>query len=476
MENLNYKSIETCYVCGSIDNGIEKFISRVTRNLSDKGEEFIHPKELERQERLKRKTAERNRHNDGIIAGRPVLRGIEDEANRGYGLAGIEASIFERKNSKPRNSKKGYNDSIIIVCGNCGIGIKSKEFYQSLFARFNTILEKNNCHVLFVRGNNDNPSFFNEDKLNFSNIKCVKDYTVVQLKHFNCLCIGGAVSIDRKWKIAQSERLGKKIYWENEGVIYDEDKLNEITSKYNIACVATCTSPSFTFPGTNSFSRSKWISEDKEVSLSLTEERRVMDKIYNKLTENGMKPYMWFYDKFNQSMQNKINDMIFWSINQFNIISFNSVLANNFGIDIKKKIPTNKNIFNNIINDKLNRYNCSLGEPFDDIEDDIVAEDEPMEEMLGEPDEQMPDEQMHAPNEMPINQNAGIPHYNDLIAADEPQALVVDHINVVNHVNNLVGYNRVDAINTATVQEEINRLREDMVRAAVDARDFDNPF
>lgn len=409
MENLNYKSIETCYMCGSIDNGIEKFISKVTRNLPDKGEEFIHPKELERQERLKRKAAERNRRDEGINVGRPVHIGI-DAANRTYRLAQseIDASIFSRKNSKSKNSKNGYDNSIIIVCGNCGIGIKSKDFYQSLFTRFNTILEKNNCHVLFVRGNNDNPSFFNEDKLNFSNIKCVKDYTVVQLKHFNCLCIGGAASIDRKWKIAQSERLNKKIYWENEGVVYDEDKLNEITSKYNIACVATCTSPSFTFPGTNSFSCSKWISEDKEVSLSLMEERRVMDKIYNKLTENGMKPYMWFYDKFNQSMQNRINDMIFWSINQFNIISFNDVLSDSFGIDITKKLPTNKNIFNNIINDRLNMYRCSLeGEPFEEVENDIVGDDlvgdEPMEEMLGEP------------NEEPINQaiNAGVA-YNRL--------------------------------------------------------------
>jgi len=366
MEILNYKSIENCYVCGSIDNGIEKFISRIIKSLPNGGEDFVHPKELERQERLKRKS--QGSMSIADLHGAIMGNGIEND---------IAPSPFRNlQPKKSKSSRNNFNNAVMIVCGNCGIGIKSEDFYKSIFNRFNNILAKNNCHILFVRGNNDNPSFFEEDKLNLSNIKCVKDYTVVQLKRFNCLCIGGGVSIDKKWKILQGERLGKKLYWENEGVVYDEDKLNKITSKYNIACVATCSSPSFAFPGTNAFSRSKWVAENNQVSNELMEERKVMDKIYSKLTENGMKPYMWFYDKFNKSAKNNINDMVFWSMCPYNIISFNEALTENFGIDISKKLATNTNSFNKLFNED-STFPLDIGP----LEEPMNMMEEPREEL-----------------------------------------------------------------------------------------------
>ena len=245
-------------------------------------------------------------------------------------------------------------------------------------------MEKNNCHVLFVRGNNDNPFFFEEDKFNLFNIKCVKDYTVIKFKNFNCLCIGGAVSIDKKWKLTQGERLGKQMYWETENVVYDEKKLNEITKKYEISFVVTCTSPSFAYPGTNSFNRSKWVTEDKEILKSIIEERYIMDKIYYKLTENGSKPYVWFYDKFENNNQNNINDIVFHSLSNYRIIPFNEVVEENFGLNIAKKLSANSTSFDQLIKGTPTPYPIA---DIDELDDIAEAHDELMEEGIDDEDD-----------------------------------------------------------------------------------------
>ena len=318
MEIHDYSKISQCYINGYIERSIETFMNDILRKLQNKEKEIIHPKEIERRKRLGIETR--------------TIDALLDRVQNEYS----QTSAIKRKGNCP------FNDSVIIVSGNCGIGSKSEGYYISLFEKFNNALKINNCNVLLMRGNADDPSYFSEGKINLSNIKTIKDYSVIKFKHYNCLCIGGAISMDRKWKIIQGERLGRKLYWEDEGVKYDENALNEIIQNYDIGCVVTCSCPSFVFPGTNSFRKSKWINNDKELIKDLTEERNTMDKIYHKIIETNKKPYVWAYGRFGVPNKSNINDIVFFSMELEKNVSLNQLISNNFGIDINKNLSDNK--------------------------------------------------------------------------------------------------------------------------------------
>ena len=393
MEVLNYGKIKDCYVCGSICEEMDSFIAQITKGLSNVGEPFVHPKEKERLERLKRESTL------GEIGG------------------GGRVSMRTLKQVK---FGKNFDNTVIIVSGNCGIGTKSIDYYENKFKHFNEDLKKNNCHVLFVRGNMDDPSFFEGDKFNLSNIKCLKDYTVVQFKNFDCLCVGGAFSLDRSWKIKQGKRLGKQTYWENEKVCYDEKALDEIVNNFKISLVVTCASPSFTYPSLNTFVNSKWVKEDKDTLQYIVEERQLMDKIYSKLfNKNGTKPYCWFYGKYGERYNGLSNDISFISLTRREIVSFSSILLNNFGVEISDNMLMNgENIPSSSKKTKSRFTTARFLEDGINFNDYFARRAEAVEEDIMEVGDEMADgDEMALGDEMANGDEMTVTINNDIIGA-----------------------------------------------------------
>jgi hypothetical protein len=363
MKIYDYEPINKCVLYGSIENGLDKFIENViirlphTQNVSKE----IHPKEAERQERLKRKEEERLR---------------EQVANPFVNPLGLQAPTFDSSRAwrkKMRPSVRSFlNDTIVIVCGNCGLGSKDTSFYISKFNNFNTVLSDNNCHVLFVRGNSDNPSLFNNEEINLSNVKTVPDYSIVKFKSFNCLCLGGSISLDREWKKAQQERIGRKLYWEDENFVYNEKAIDSILEDYDIACIVSSTCPSFAFPGTNSFNKSSWALKDKSLLEDILNERRLMDKVYEKIISKNKKPYTWFYTKYKANHNNIVNDILFQSLGKQETYSFNDCVSANFGVnfDSSTKISYNKEVMDELIK-KIESIGSEMPNAFDVEEDDV---------------------------------------------------------------------------------------------------------
>ena len=319
MNVYNLKNIENCYVCGNIDRNLDRFIKSVTSNLSH-FEKKEHKKEAERQARLKARSEIPSMGLDGRLmphSGRKVKASF-------YGL-----------------SFNNYDNTLIIVSGNCGIGIKSKKYYEDTFAELDKVLAANNSYIFFVRGNNDDPSYFENKAIDFEHVKTLPDYSVVALKNYNCLCIGGSVSIDKEWKLSQEKQFGIKMFWENEAPIFDEKKLDEILNEFNISCVVTSTAPTFVYPGTNSFKRSKWFSNDKTILKEFNKERKTMDKIYEKIMDCDHKPYLWFYGRFKLGQNSKTNDIMFVSLTQYQTMQISNLLASFFGIDTSKELASN---------------------------------------------------------------------------------------------------------------------------------------
>ena len=204
-------------------------------------------------------------------------------------------------------------DSLVIVAGDCGFGFESEEYYNQIFNKINKKVNKYNNTFVFVRGNHDDPSFFNENKINKPNFFTVKDYTVIQTKNKNILCVGGATSIDRTDRIRRQEMqyAKKKFYWRDEGPIYNEVELNDIKlNNINIDTVITHTSPDFC-EKISKDGISGWADYDKNLIKDCDKERMVISTLYNKLRSDGHSLENWVYGHFHMSWWSSINNTNF---------------------------------------------------------------------------------------------------------------------------------------------------------------------
>jgi len=76
------------------------------------------------------------------------------------------------------NISYSLTDSLIIQCGDFGVGFAEKQMYVDFFRKLNKKLKLKNNILFVLRGNHDSPEYFN-DKIIFSNIKLVSDYSII---------------------------------------------------------------------------------------------------------------------------------------------------------------------------------------------------------------------------------------------------------------------------------------------------------
>lgn len=211
----------------------------------------------------------------------------------------------------------GITDSIIIVAGDCGFGFERPGYYENIYKRNRDRLAKTNNYLLFVRGNHDNPAYFNESSICHKRFMTLPDYSVVSACGHNILCVGGAVSVDRGWRMDSKfyhqnpeDMFERNVYWCNEAPSYDEEILAEITGKYLIDTVVCHTAPSFcelmSKKGLVRFAQS-----DETLMEDVENERKVMDKIHTYLKQNGQPLSHWFYGHFHQSWHSDIDGCLF---------------------------------------------------------------------------------------------------------------------------------------------------------------------
>ena len=227
-------------------------------------------------------------------------------------------------------NKDNYNNSIMVVAGDCGFGFSKKQFYLDTLKKMDKILESCNTHLLFVRGNHDDPSYFKENILNFNNIMCVDDYSVIITKNFNTLCVGGGLSLDRSWRIKEEGRINfhrgkndkKKLYWEDEMPEFIPFELNKIKMKgINIDSLITHTAPSFIRPKD---SNNEWIKEDSSLKNDLKKEKEVMNNLFKYYYENyKTKIKFWAHGHFHYFGKKKYDEVHFLSLRPLMIFDIN---------------------------------------------------------------------------------------------------------------------------------------------------------
>ena len=363
MIKLEYKNIDKVYTCADIHGEFERLFNAIQFRVSNVPDEFKkeeHP--LEKEEREENEALNQREMEEG---GMPII------TNRIF-----NPSEFMGATRRSYRNRGEYNDSIIFVCGDSTFGFHDYEYYMSLCEKFNKLCELNNVTILFIRGNHDDPSYFEEMKINFSNIKCLPDYSVVITSRFTTLCVGGGISIDRIWRKQQEFRINKiakngnkKLYWENEAPIFDGSKIqSHINDGVIIDSIVSHSSHNTAIPHTKTLSK-EWLKLDKNLKSDMAHERQVLTDVFDFISSQKMKIKWWSYGHFHLNDDRKIKDTIH-IVNSFpNIINIDSVLDKYSHKDSKKiKMP--------FMDDIVERYTTftirSANDPAPTIEGELI--------------------------------------------------------------------------------------------------------
>jgi hypothetical protein len=341
MDRYQFKDIQNVFVVGDISGDLKLFFSNLKSYLGVKPEDADAPHPMELERRARKKAREEAAMRQAMAAPRPMRRGYAD-IGMTFTLdsptisAATRESIDEvyrrikAQHSKPKSCfNSHFSNSVIFVTGNSGFGTHSEKHYLDFLEKQNNILKYNNVMLLFVRGNNDDPSFFNEKKIDLSNIKTLPDFSIVETKDKVILCIGGAISVDRTWKIDQEKRINafadspkKRLYWNDEAPVLDIEKLKEIVSNTErIDFVVSHTAPSFATPSYFPIS-DEWAKKDTQLAKDIDNERLTMDKIFEFLRDNDRRPTYWAYSRFDLENLEKRSNVIFRSLMRgFNFVN-----------------------------------------------------------------------------------------------------------------------------------------------------------
>ena len=315
MKIYDYTKYGQCFLGPSVDDRLDEIINRVNKWLEVPLQKQIHPKEIERQERLKKRI-------------------IEERDFRVHDFD-MPRTVNQLKKLPNEDYADSYKNGVLIFVGSCGFGTKDFEYFDKKFSELNEVLSKNNLHILFVRGSEDDPSYFDEEKINYSNIKSLVSNCIVKFNEFSCLCIGGGISCDRKWKMSKEKEYGTKMYWENEGVNFDVVDVRKAINEENIACVISSEVPTFVTPSTGLYKSIRWFKNDKQLLKDKLDCRMKMDTIYSEFLKAGKKPYVWWNSTITDKDKSLVNEIVFKGAKS--IEKLNRIVYDNFATHLTKE-------------------------------------------------------------------------------------------------------------------------------------------
>jgi len=200
-----------------------------------------------------------------------------------------------------------FKDTTFIQVGDFGVGFRPIEKEIEYLTPVNDWLVENNNFLYAFRGNHDNPKYFEDCPFNFSNIRFLKDFSVIQVEGKNILTLGGAISIDR---------LTRKLnvsYWEDEQLpIIIPDIKDIVPEDIKIDIVSTHNCPSFVWPTEFNDVVRNFIKMDKNLEHELINERKRLDLLYSKiLTHNKISPKLWVYGHMHKTITTQYEECIF---------------------------------------------------------------------------------------------------------------------------------------------------------------------
>ena len=199
----------------------------------------------------------------------------------------------------------------ILHVGDFGIGFSTHTGELDTMAHLDRKLKKANVWLYVIRGNHDNPAYFDSNNLKhqdmdkFDNITLIPDHTLLSLQtvlnnNLRIYCLGGAVSVDR------IHRTPSKGYWWNEIVPrLTEQELEQIPIGIDI--VLTHTRPKGVFPVSKNNIK-HWLDRDYNLEYDLDEELDRISEVFEVLYTQNLKGFTHFYGHFHMSNEEYIGN------------------------------------------------------------------------------------------------------------------------------------------------------------------------
>jgi DNA repair exonuclease SbcCD nuclease subunit len=195
-----------------------------------------------------------------------------------------------------------HEDAYIIQVGDFGMGFQKPNYYKDhAFPDLNEVLEKKNCHLYVIRGNHDDPSYFSQtnNPFDFSNITLLSDYSELNLLGKSILLVGGAVSVDRRF------RHEGKSWWSDEDFnLKLEDQFPYKDRQYDLVVTHTRPGVCGAFKGFDNIKY--WCDQDPDLKNDLIDESQQLDYLYE-----HTKPKNWIYGHFHKTMNTDYENTVF---------------------------------------------------------------------------------------------------------------------------------------------------------------------
>lgn len=215
--------------------------------------------------------------------------------------------------------RRQITDATVIVAGDCGFGFCHIGYYDNLYKRkLHKKLAKANVLLLMVRGNHDDPIYFEKELIDYPYMKTLPDYTIVHTAGHNILCIGGAVSQDRNFRISMmsiQEKGKMPLWWTDEPFVFKLEELQVLEDEsVRIDAVITHPAPSFCPPHTKG-DFEYFCANDKNLAEDVRREREGLNKVYEWLSKYGHPLRYWYYGHYHQSATYEHNGTFFHLLN-----------------------------------------------------------------------------------------------------------------------------------------------------------------
>lgn len=199
--------------------------------------------------------------------------------------------------------KYKIKNSVIIIAGDCGFGFNKPKYYNLIYQKIHKRLDIMNNLILCVRGNHDDPSYFNPtDRFDFPKLKLLSDYTVLEACSKTILCIGGATSIDKSDRIDYNNKMwkynsSKRAWWKEERPV--KIGMKHLPNKIDI--IVSHESPIQFEPVVMRNSDMNY-----ETYLHICEDREYLGQVFLELH-----PKYWFYGHYHKTFSGSFGDTLY---------------------------------------------------------------------------------------------------------------------------------------------------------------------
>jgi UDP-2,3-diacylglucosamine pyrophosphatase LpxH len=181
-------------------------------------------------------------------------------------------------------------NAALLQVGDFGVGFRPAAIELELLVGLNHLLGSRDIHLLCIRGNHDDPSWFYQQGSRFSHIRFLADYTLIHVNEQRILVAGGAISINRK------QRQEGVDFWAEARFRRLPEHLDEVSG---VTVVLTHSAPGFAFPPGYGPRVVPLLDEDPQLAADLLQEREEVSQLYRQLAKRNT-IRQWFYGHFHQ--------------------------------------------------------------------------------------------------------------------------------------------------------------------------------